>query len=55
MELILARDTSCAIGRGKGDTKILYVATNGGIANPVNGILVEGGKVVAIDTRGFSI
>ncbi|KAK0654964.1 hypothetical protein B0T16DRAFT_395934 [Cercophora newfieldiana] len=44
--------TSAAFGRGREDRHVLYVVTNGGLRefpdNPP-----EGGKVVALDTRGF--
>jgi hypothetical protein len=36
-------------GRTPLDESILYVTTNGGLAGPVNGTYVEGGKVVAVD------
>ncbi|OCL15315.1 quino protein amine dehydrogenase beta chain-like protein [Glonium stellatum] len=45
---IIAGDTSAAFGRTKKDKEILYVVTNGGIAAPVNGTFIEGGKVLAI-------
>ncbi|CAM6097037.1 unnamed protein product [Calypogeia fissa] len=32
---------------------LLYCTTTGGIAAPVNGTIVVGGKVVVIDTKGF--
>ena len=43
----IAGNTACVFGKGKSDTRILYVATNGGIVNPVNGF-IEGGKVIAV-------
>ncbi|KAK4158901.1 hypothetical protein QBC43DRAFT_328205 [Cladorrhinum sp. PSN259] len=46
--------TAGAMGRGKGDKHILYVVTSGA---DIHGNLTatEGGKVVAVDTRSFSI
>jgi hypothetical protein len=32
---------------------VLYITTTGALAAPVNGTVIEGGKVVAVDTRGF--
>lgn len=42
-----------AFGKLVGDTDTLYVATGGGLLNPINGTTVEGGKIIAIDTRPF--
>ena len=53
--LNVAGGTSAAFGRGRDDKEILYVATGGAQGAPVNGTVVEGGKVVKIDTRGFKI
>lgn len=52
--MMLAGGTACAFGRRAGDSHVLYVVTNGGLTSPVNGTVTEGGKVVAIDTRGFN-
>jgi hypothetical protein len=56
-ELTVAGDSACKFGRTEEDKDILYVVTDGGLASPVilvNGTnVVEPGKVVAIDTRGF--
>lgn len=52
-ELLLAGDTAVAFGRGPSDGKILYVSTSGGLSDPVNGTLTEGGQVVAVDTSGW--
>jgi sugar lactone lactonase YvrE len=52
-EMTLAGDTAAAFGRTRGDSHILYVTTAGGIAAPINGTVIEPGKVVAIDTRGY--
>ncbi|TPX11629.1 uncharacterized protein E0L32_007608 [Thyridium curvatum] len=52
-EMTVAGDTAVAFGRGMKDKHILYVSTSGAINNPVNGTLVEGGKVVAIDTKCY--
>ncbi|KAI1259644.1 hypothetical protein F5Y18DRAFT_408913 [Xylariaceae sp. FL1019] len=51
--LALAGDTSAIFGRGERDHSTLYVATCGGMRSPINGNLVEPGKIVAIDTDGF--
>ncbi|KAL6411021.1 Six-bladed beta-propeller TolB-like protein [Ilyonectria robusta] len=52
-ELTVAGDTSAAFGRGKKDKQVLYVVTSGAWSKPVNGTITEGGKIVAVDTRGF--
>jgi len=54
-QLTVAGDTACRFGRRQTDRKTLYVVTDGGLANPVNGTVVEGGKVVAVDTSGYWI
>lgn len=46
-ETIVAGATSVAFGRTRKDNNVLYITTNGGSNNPVNGIL-EGGKLVAV-------
>jgi hypothetical protein len=53
-QLALAGSTAAAFGRTKHDKNILYVCTAGGLAEPVNGTIVEPGKVEAIDTAGYS-
>ena len=45
---VIAGDTAAAFGRTNKDKGILYVVTNGGIAAPVNGTFIEGGKVLAV-------
>ena len=45
----VAGATSAAFGRTEGARDVLYVTTNGGISAPVNGSIVEGGKVVTIE------
>jgi hypothetical protein len=52
-ELEVCGGTSCQFGKGKDEEHILYVATSGALAEPVNGDKVEGGKVVAVDTSRF--
>jgi hypothetical protein len=52
-QLTVAGVTACRFGRRQTDRKILYAVTDGGLAAPVNGTVVEGGKVVAIDTSGY--
>lgn len=42
------------VGLGGGGG-VLYVVTDGGHANPVNGTVMEGGKVVGVDTQGFEV
>jgi len=50
--LELAGATAVAFGRTEKDKGWLYVVTCGGAKAAVNGV-VEAGKVVAVDTRGF--
>ncbi|KAL1793732.1 hypothetical protein ACET3X_008714 [Alternaria dauci] len=45
----VAGATSAAFGRTEGARNVLYVTTNGGTSAPVNGSIVEGGKIVAIE------
>ncbi|KAH8592544.1 hypothetical protein B0O99DRAFT_630027 [Bisporella sp. PMI_857] len=49
--LDVAAGTSCAFGRTPHDEHVLYVATAGATINGTT----EGGKVVALNTRGFRI
>ncbi|KNG81697.1 hypothetical protein ANOM_011457 [Aspergillus nomiae NRRL 13137] len=49
---VIAGDTAAQFGRTCIDEDILYITTNGGMANPVNGTVV-GGKVVAFDTKSI--
>lgn len=51
-QLTLPGPTSCMFGR-RGLDEVLFVATSGGLAAPINGTLTEGGKIVAVDTKGF--
>ena len=44
--------TSCRCGRGERERDVLYVVTNGGLASPVDGVVV-GGKVLGFDVRGY--
>jgi len=44
----LVGPTAAQFGRTPLEESILYVTTNGGLASPVNGTYVEGGKVVAV-------
>ncbi|EGR45476.1 uncharacterized protein TRIREDRAFT_111095 [Trichoderma reesei QM6a] len=46
----IAEPTSCAFGRGPHDKNILYVVTAGGMETPVNGNVVIGGQLVAVNT-----
>lgn len=52
-QLTIAGGTAAAFGRGKEDKRVLYVSTAGGLDAPVNGTVVEPGKVVAVDTEGW--
>ncbi|VUC25643.1 unnamed protein product [Clonostachys rosea] len=52
-QLDVAGATACQFDRRKGREHMLYVVTNGGLAGPVNGTEVEGGKVLVIDTTAF--
>jgi hypothetical protein len=53
-QLTIASGTAVAFGRGKTDKKVLYVVTAGGLAKPVSGTIVEPGKVVAVETSGYT-
>ncbi|KAI1403638.1 hypothetical protein F4819DRAFT_450648 [Hypoxylon fuscum] len=52
-ELTVAGDTSVEFGKTAADKHILYVTTSGAVAFPINGTIIEPGKIVAVDTRGF--
>lgn len=53
-ELILLGPVAPASGKVEGDTNTVYVVvTCGAILNPINGLIFEGGRVVAIDTTLF--
>ncbi|KAL1794263.1 hypothetical protein ACET3X_007684 [Alternaria dauci] len=52
-QLTLAGDTAAAFGRTERDREVLYISTAGGLGGPVNGSVVEPGKVVGVDTRGY--
>ncbi|OHF01707.1 hypothetical protein CORC01_02898 [Colletotrichum orchidophilum] len=54
-ELTIAGGTAAAFGRNVKDREILYAVTGGALANPVNGTITEAGKVVAFDTRSYSL
>jgi hypothetical protein len=47
----LVGPTAAKFGRKRGDKSTLFITTNGGLAGPVNGTFIEGGKVVAVDLR----
>lgn len=51
--MTLAGSVAPAFGTLPRDTDTLYVATSGGMVFPINGTIVEGGKIVAVDTKGF--
>lgn len=48
----IAQPTSAQFGRMVRDRGVLYVTTAGGLAVPIDGDVVVGGQVVAVDTRG---
>ena len=48
----IAQPTSAQFGRTVRDRDVLYVTTAGGLAVPIDGDVVVGGQVVAVDTRG---
>ncbi|KAI0378840.1 hypothetical protein F5Y04DRAFT_261161 [Hypomontagnella monticulosa] len=52
-ELTVAGDTAVAFGKTPVDEFTLYVTTSGAAAAPVNGTIVEPGKIVAVDTRNY--
>lgn len=49
-QLKLAGGTGAAFGRTRKDAHLLYVSTTGGLDAPINGTVVEPGKVVSVDT-----
>ena len=48
----IAEPTSAQFGRTGADRHVLYVVTAGGLAIPIDGDVVVGGQVVAVDTSG---
>jgi hypothetical protein len=55
-ELTVAGGTTCQFGQKKGDggdEHVCYLVTTGGLAAPIKGSEIEGGKLIGIDTRGF--
>ncbi len=48
----IAEPTSAQFGRTVGDGDVLYVTTAGGLAIPIDGDVIVGGQVVAVDTGG---
>jgi hypothetical protein len=52
-QTILAGPTSAALARGPDCEGSVYITTNGGYLAPVNGTYREGGKVQAVDTKGW--
>ena len=48
----IAEPTSAQFGRTHADGHVLYVVTAGGLAFPIDGDVVVGGQVVAVDTEG---
>ncbi len=48
----IAEPTSAQFGRTVGDGNVLYVTTAGGLAIPIDGDVIVGGQVVAVDTGG---
>ncbi|KAL8770435.1 MAG: hypothetical protein Q9209_003861 [Squamulea sp. 1 TL-2023] len=52
-ELTVAGVVAGSFGTLPGDANTLYVVTSGGMLNPINGTIFEGGKIVAVDTTNF--
>ncbi|KAH7014602.1 uncharacterized protein B0I36DRAFT_369540 [Microdochium trichocladiopsis] len=52
-EMTVASGTALAFGNTAADSHILYATTAGGLPAPVNGTVIEPGKVVAIDATAF--
>jgi hypothetical protein len=50
---IVEGDTADAFGRRMWAEDILYVVTNGGIAGPVPGTKITGGKVIVVDVQAL--
>lgn len=50
-QLVMAGNAAAAFGQTPADKHILYVVTDGALASPVNGTIIEPAKVVAVDTR----
>lgn len=48
---LIAEPTNCAFGRGPKDQGVLYVVSAGGVAAPVQGQYVTGGKILAIEVE----
>lgn len=48
----IAQPTSAQFGRTEEDSHVLYVTTTGGLKYPIDGHIVVGGQIVAVDTRG---
>jgi len=51
--MTLVGPTATAFGKAEGDTNTVYIVTNGGLLNPVNGSILEGGRLVAIDATSY--
>lgn len=52
-EFTVAGDTAAVFGRTSADSDVLYITTCGAMGAPINGTLMEPGKIVAVDTRGW--
>lgn len=52
-EMTLAGPVATMFGKLENDTDTLYVVTDGGLLTAINGTTIEGGKIVAVDTRPF--
>jgi len=50
---VLPGPTSVAVGRGVNQEGWIFVTTNGGLKDPVNGNFTEGGKVLAVDVGAW--
>ncbi|KAH8594901.1 hypothetical protein B0O99DRAFT_572838 [Bisporella sp. PMI_857] len=51
---VLAGVTAAQFGRTSATCNILYLTTNGGLAVPVNGSVITGGKIAYIDTSVYT-
>jgi hypothetical protein len=52
-ELTVAGVVTGAFGTLAGDESTFYCVTNGGMNVPINGTMIEGGKLAAVDTSSF--
>ncbi|EFE33206.1 uncharacterized protein ARB_07958 [Trichophyton benhamiae CBS 112371] len=52
-ELTVSGVVQPAFGKLPGDTHTMYAITSGAFNFPINGTVTEGGKLIAVDTRGY--